>query len=141
MRLPLGALTLGGRKPLSLTTVPYFHNNGNVDRKNVLAALAGLAQDSRLDIFRLLVEQSPEGLSAGAIAERLGLANPTLSFHLKGLAHAKLVAARQEGRFIYYSANFRTMNGLMEYLTHNCCLGVTCDISCAPVIQRKRRSS
>ena len=124
-----------------LTTVPYFHENGNVDRKSVLAALAGLAQDLRLDIFRLLVEQGPEGLPAGAIAEKLRVANATLSFHLKELAHAKLVSARQDGRFVYYSANFRTMNGLMEYLTDNCCLGVTCDIACAPVTQRKRKSS
>ena len=128
--------SLGG-----LTTVPYFHENRNVDRKSALAALAGLAQDSRLDIFRLLVEQGPRGLPAGTIADKLRVANATLSFHLKELAHAKLVAARQEGRFIYYSANFRTMNGLIGYLTDNCCLGVTSDASCAPVAQRKRKNS
>ena len=74
------------------------------------------------------------------IAERLQLAGATLSFHLKELAHAQLVSARQAGRFIYYSANYQTMNGLIDYLTRNCCKGVTCDIACAPTAQRKRRS-
>jgi len=109
-------------------------------KNDVLAALAGLAQGSRLDIFRLLVEQGPEGLSAGAIAEKLDLPNATLSFHLKELTHADLVTARQAGRFIYYSANFGTMNGLVAYLTENCCRGATCDIACAPVIQRKGKT-
>ena len=109
-------------------------------KDDALAALAGLAQGSRLDIFRLLVEQGPEGLAAGAIADKLDLRNATLSFHLKELAHAKLVTGRQEGRFIYYSANFETMNGVVEYLTENCCQGATCDIACAPLIKRKRRA-
>jgi DNA-binding transcriptional ArsR family regulator len=118
-----------------------FHFNGNVEKRTVLSALAGLAQESRLDVFRLLVEHGPEGLPAGVIAERLGVANATLSFPLKELVHAKLVTARQAGRFIYYSASFRTMNGLVEYLTDNCCRGTTCDIACAPVAQRKRKVS
>jgi ArsR family transcriptional regulator len=109
-----------------------------MDKNDALTALSGLAQGSRLDIFRLLVEQGPEGLPAGAIAEKLELANATLSFHLKELTHAKLVTARQAGRFIYYSANFGTMNGLVAYLTENCCRGVTCDIACAPSIKRRR---
>ena len=74
-----------------------------MEKKSVLSALTGLAQESRLDIFRLLVEQGPEGLAAGEIAENLGLANATLSFHLKEMAHADLIRARQVGRFIYYS--------------------------------------
>lgn len=109
--------------------------------KSVVRSLAALAQETRLAIFRLLVEQGPEGLAAGEIAERLKLAGATLSFHLKELAHAELVDARQAGRFIYYSANYRTMNGLVDYLTRNCCQGATCDIACAPVAQRKRRAS
>ena len=108
---------------------------------DALSALAGLAQESRLAIFRLLVEQGPEGLPAGAIADRLGLANATLSFHLKELTHAGLVSARQAGRFIYYRANYRTMNGLVAYLTENCCGGNTCDIACAPAPQPKRKAS
>ena len=110
------------------------------DDLDAVATLAALAQETRLAIFRLLVQQGPEGLAVGEIAERLKLAGATLSFHLKELAHAKLVTARQAGRFFYYSANYRTMNGLIDYLTRNCCQGATCDIACAPAAQRKRRS-
>jgi len=109
--------------------------------KSVVRSLAALAQETRLAIFRLLVEQGPEGLAAGELADRLKLAGATLSFHLKELAHAGLVDARQAGRFIYYSANYRTMNGLLDFLTRNCCQGSTCDIACAPAAQRKRRAS
>jgi len=112
-----------------------------MEKKPALTALIGLAQETRLDIFRLLVEQGPEGMSAGEIAEKLKLANATLSFHLKELSHAGLVVARQEGRFIFYSANFTTMNGLVGYLTENCCRGATCDIACAPKSLTKRRAS
>jgi DNA-binding transcriptional ArsR family regulator len=102
-----------------------------MEKKAALAALAGLAQESRLDVFRLLVEQGADGLAAGAIAERLRLANATLSFHLKELAQARLVRARQAGRFIYYSADFRTMNDLVGYLTENCCKAGACEVACA----------
>jgi len=111
-----------------------------MERKRALLALAGLSQGSRLDIFRLLVEQGPAGLPAGLIAERLKMPNATLSFHLKELAHASLVTGRQAGRFIYYSANFTTMNGLVDYLTENCCQGA-CAVACAPIPQRKRKAS
>ena len=103
-----------------------------------LKALAALAQDTRLAIYRLLVQQGPAGLSAGAIAERLGLAGATLSFHLKELANAGMVESRQEGRFIYYSANYDQMNGLLGYLTENCCQGEGCATDCAPQPKRKR---
>jgi ArsR family transcriptional regulator, arsenate/arsenite/antimonite-responsive transcriptional repressor len=110
--------------------------------KSALKALSGLAQDTRLSIFRLLVEQGPQGLPAGEIVEQLELANATASFHLKELTHAELVTQRQAGRFIYYSANYTTMNGLIAYLTENCCKGNVCDIACAPVAaKRKRRVS
>ena len=112
-----------------------------MEKSEALAALAGLSQESRLDIFRLLVEQGPGGMSAGAIAERLRMPNATLSFHLKELAHAALLAARQEGRFIYYSANFPTVNGLIDYLTANCCKGANCAVACSPASQRKRKAS
>lgn len=105
-----------------------------------LAALTGLAQETRLAIFRLLVERGPEGLAAGAIAERLELANATLSFHLKELAHAGLITPVQAGRFIYYSANYATMNSLVAYLTENCCRGSTCDIACTPAAERRKRA-
>ena len=111
------------------------------ESRDAVEVLSALAQETRLAIFRLLVQQGPEGLAVGEIAERLHLAGATLSFHLKELAHAQLVSARQAGRFIYYSANYRTMNGLVDYLTRNCCQGATCDIACAPAPQRKRRTS
>jgi DNA-binding transcriptional ArsR family regulator len=109
--------------------------------KDALAALAGLAQETRLAVFRLLVERGPEGMPAGAIAEALGLANATLSFHLKELTHADLLSVRQAGRFIYYRANYRTMNALVAYLTENCCRGNTCDIACAPGPEPRRKAS
>src|SRR4030095_12541701 len=92
-----------------------------METKHVLTALAALAHETRLAIFRLLVETGPEGLPVGKIGERLGTASPTLSVHLKELAIADLVTMRHEGRFIYCSANFATMNGLLAYLTENCC--------------------
>jgi ArsR family transcriptional regulator, arsenate/arsenite/antimonite-responsive transcriptional repressor len=106
-----------------------------------LDALAGLAHGTRLRIFRLLVERGPEGMSPGVIAEELGLADPTLSFHLKELNRADLVSARRVGRFIHYSANYRTMNGLVAYLTENCCRGASCDIACATVRKPRRKAS
>jgi ArsR family transcriptional regulator, arsenate/arsenite/antimonite-responsive transcriptional repressor len=112
-----------------------------MEKKAALAALVGLSQESRLDIFRLLVEHGPEGLAAGAIAERLRIANATLSFHLKELSHAGLVVGRQEGRFIYYSANFTSVNALVDYLTENCCKGSSCVVACVPSPQRKRKAS
>ncbi|HET8875318.1 MAG TPA: metalloregulator ArsR/SmtB family transcription factor [Casimicrobiaceae bacterium] len=112
-----------------------------METTKALAALAGLAQDTRLRLFRLLVEHGPEGQSPGAIAEELGLADATLSFHLKELARAGLVSARRVGRFIYYSANYRTMNGLVAYLTENCCRGASCASACAPVRKPKRKAS
>lgn len=89
----------------------------------MVSALGALAQESRLDIFRLLVQRGPEGLAAGEIAERLGLPSATLSFHLAQLKHAGLVSARRESRSIIYSANYRSMNALLAYLTENCCQG------------------
>ena len=101
--------------------------------KQALAALAALAQESRLAAFRLLVEFSPDGLTAGAIAQKLGIAAPTLSFHLKELARAGLVSARQDGRHVWYRADIAAMNGLIAYLTRNCCAGsAVCDPACGP---------
>ncbi len=104
---------------------------------NVIGALAALAHGSRLGIFRLLVEQGPDGLPSGEIAARRKLANANASFHLKELERAGLVRSVPAGRFIYYAANYRTMNDLIEYLTKNCCKGTECDIACAPVAKRK----
>jgi DNA-binding transcriptional ArsR family regulator len=104
-----------------------------METKSVLTALGALSQEHRLAIFRLLVEHAPEGLSAGVIAQRLSLAPPTLSFHLKELAQAGLIASRQDGRFIWYRADLDAMNGLVGYLTENCCRASSvCDAACVP---------
>ena len=92
-------------------------------KANVIAALAALAQETRLNIFRLLVERGPKGMPAGEIGDRLKLPAPTLSFHLNQLRHTGLVASRRQSRLIIYGARFGTMNSLIEYLTENCCAG------------------
>lgn len=97
-----------------------------MDTQQVLAALTGLSQESRLATFRLLVQAGPEGLAAGKISELLDVPASSLSFHLKELSHAQLVVSRQEGRFVYYAANFTTMNGVIGFLTENCCGGKPC---------------
>ncbi|RDS82306.1 ArsR family transcriptional regulator [Dyella monticola] len=89
--------------------------------KQAIMILSALAQESRLAVYRLLIEHAPEGLAASVIAEKLGLANATLSFHLKELSHAGLVTSEQDGRFIYYTPVIEAMNGLIGYLTDNCC--------------------
>jgi DNA-binding transcriptional ArsR family regulator len=89
----------------------------------VVKALAALAQPTRLAIYRLLVARGPEGVAAGEVATKLKVAPATLSFHFKALSHAGLIDSRQDGRFIYYTANFATMNGMVAYLTENCCGG------------------
>lgn len=89
----------------------------------VVEALAALAQATRLEVYRKLVVAGPAGMAAGQLAEKLGVAPASLSFHFKTLSHAGLVESRQEGRFIYYSANFEVMSGVVDYLTENCCDG------------------
>ena len=93
-----------------------------MESKTVVATLAALAQDTRLAIYRLLVEASATGLSVGEIGAPLSIAPATLSFHLKELAHAGLVTARQEGRYVFYSANYAHMNAVMAFLNTNCCV-------------------
>ena len=92
-------------------------------------ALSALAQESRLAVFRLLVQAGHDGLPAGHIAERLGLPAPTLSFHLAQLKHAGLVHQRRDGRSLIYAANYDGMSALMSFLTENCCGGKACRVS------------
>lgn len=92
-----------------------------MELKEAASALGALAQESRLAVFRLLVQRGPRGLAAGQIAERLGIPAPTLSFHLAQLSHAGLVGSRREGRSIIYAADYAGMQGLMSYLNENCC--------------------
>ena len=110
-----------------------------MDTKHAVRALAALAQDSRLEVYRQLVQAGPVGVAAGELAERLKIPANTLSFHLKALSHSDLVHARHEGRFIYYSANYDQMNGLLGFLTDNCCGGAVC--TPAAVARRRRKSS
>ena len=91
---------------------------------NAVTALAALAQETRLSIFRLLVEAGPEGVSVGSIGQALKVPGATLSFHLKELARAGLVSSRQEKQFIYYAVDFERMAALMTFLTQNCCQGM-----------------
>lgn len=97
-----------------------------MDDKDVVAALAALAQDSRLAVYRLLVQAGPEGLAATKIADQLAIPPSSLSFHLKELTHAALVTQTKAGRSLIYAANFAAMNGLVGFLTENCCGGNTC---------------
>lgn len=97
---------------------------------NAVEALSALAQESRLAIFRLLVQAGKEGVAAGVIAEQLGIPAATLSFHLKELSRAKLVKSRSEGRYVIYSANYTEMDKLIAYLTEHCCAGDAAQ--CAP---------
>lgn len=97
-----------------------------METKDIIAALAALAQESRLAVFRLLVQAGPAGLAASRIAELLAIPPSSLSFHLKELMHADMVNQKKEGRSLIYSANFNTMNGLVAFLTDNCCGGNPC---------------
>ena len=97
-----------------------------------VTALAALAQSTRLAIYRLLVQQGPSGLAAGEIGAHLKIPPATLSFHLKELARARIIKARQDGRFIFYSADFRVMNALLAYLAENCCTTDAATAGCAP---------
>jgi DNA-binding transcriptional ArsR family regulator len=92
-----------------------------MESTSAIKSLAALAQETRLSIFRLLVEAGPDGMPVGALLESVGAAPATMSFHLKELANAGLVSARQDGRFIYYSAQFEQINDLLGFLTLNCC--------------------
>jgi DNA-binding transcriptional ArsR family regulator len=107
-----------------------------METRRAVQTLSALAQESRLAIFRLLVQAGPEGLAAGAIGEKLRLPPATLSFHLAGLTRAGLAHSRQEGRFVIYSADYAAMNALVGFLTENCCQGAACETP-----SRTRRSA
>jgi ArsR family transcriptional regulator len=95
----------------------------------VVRALGALAQESRLSVFRLLVQKGPEGLNPGQIAAKLKISPPTLSFHLKQLAAAGLIRAQPAGRHIRYCVDFKATSALVDYLTENCCQGQACEVS------------
>jgi DNA-binding transcriptional ArsR family regulator len=99
-----------------------------MENKTAVITLSALAQDSRLTIFRTLVQAGPDGMAAGKISETTGIPPSSLSFHLKEMAYAGLVNSRQESRYVYYSANFKVMNELLGFLTENCCAGIPCGV-------------
>ncbi|MDP3086146.1 MAG: metalloregulator ArsR/SmtB family transcription factor [Rubrivivax sp.] len=99
-----------------------------MNERVAVAALAALAQEARLRVFRALVGAGPEGMTPGALAAMLDIPNSTLSFHLKELVHAGLVSAEREGRNLIYRPSVEQMNDLLAYLTAHCCQGATCDL-------------
>jgi len=113
-----------------------------MEKSNAVAALAALAQDNRLDVYRLLVQAGPDGLPAGQVAAALKLAPNTLTFHFDRLRGAGLVSVRRDGRSMIYAARFEAMNALLGYLTENCCKGSK--DACVPAAEcrpgRKKRS-
>lgn len=100
--------------------------------KKAVAALGALAHETRLQLFRLLVQRGPDGLSAGIIAERLGIPPSSLTFHLQQLTHAGLITQRRLSRQLIYAADFAAMNAVVTYLTENCCGGAVCAPLCQP---------
>lgn len=98
-----------------------FDYHGTMESKEVVPILSALAQETRLDVFRLLVRAGPKGLPAGEIARRLELAAPTLSFHLRAMLHAGLVNSERSGRSLLYAANFEGLNQVVAFLAENCC--------------------
>jgi ArsR family transcriptional regulator, arsenate/arsenite/antimonite-responsive transcriptional repressor len=114
-----------------------------METSNAVAALAALAQDNRLDVFRLLVQAGPQGMAAGHIAEKLALAPNTLTFHFDRLKGAGLVTVRRDGRSMIYAARYDAMNGLIAFLTENCCQGASCtpEAACKPARAKRAKVS
>src|SRR5262252_5234207 len=115
-----------------------------MEKSVAVAALSALAQENRLDVFRLLVQAGPEGMPAGAVAQALDLAPNTLTFHFDRLRMAGLVTVRREGRSMIYAAQYEAMNALLGYLTENCCQGRSCAPAkrkaAAPIAARRREN-
>lgn len=109
-----------------------------MDGKTAVAALGALAHATRLEVYRRLVQRGPDGLSAGIIAETVGLPPSSLTFHLQQLTHAGLITQRRLSRQLIYAADFAAMNALMSYLTENCCGGAAV---CAPVCQPQKKAA
>jgi DNA-binding transcriptional ArsR family regulator len=113
-----------------------------MEKIDAVEALAALAQENRLDVYRLLVEAGPEGLAAGEVAAALKISPNTLTFHFDRLRHAALVTVRREGRSMIYAARFGTMNDLLSYLTENCCQSANnCAPACKPKSKSRRKES
>ena len=126
---------------LDMTDILEFQRSRNMESRAVILALGALAQESRLEIFRMLVKRGPEGFTPGEIAERLSIPAPTLSFHLKELQVAQLTTTRRDGRFVYYSANLDHMDKVLSFLTDNCCALASSprDSKCMPKASAARK--
>ena len=125
LHLPAGP---PGRNGTLREIATYFNYHRNMESTDAVKALAALAQESRLAVFRALVEAGPAGLTPGDLAARLCIAANTLSFHLKELSHAGLVSQERAGRNLIYRAEFARMNALLSYLSRNCCEGAICEV-------------
>ena len=125
LHLPAGP---PGRHGTLRGIVTYFNYHRNMESTDAVKALAALAQESRLAVFRALVEAGPDGLTPGDLAARLCIAANTLSFHLKELSHAGLVSQERAGRNLIYRAEFARMHALLAYLSRNCCEGAVCEV-------------
>jgi ArsR family transcriptional regulator, arsenate/arsenite/antimonite-responsive transcriptional repressor len=126
------------RGKADLTPAIQFDIRGNMEKTDAVNALAALAQDNRLDVFRLLVQAGPKGMAAGAVAEALNIPPNTLTFHFDRLRGSGLVTVRREGRSMIYAAQFDTMNSLLAFLTENCCGGEPCTPAAECMPGRKR---
>jgi ArsR family transcriptional regulator, arsenate/arsenite/antimonite-responsive transcriptional repressor len=114
-----------------------------MEKTDAAAALSALAQENRLDVYRLLVQAGPDGMAAGGVAQALGIAPNTLSFHLDRLRHAGLVSVARQGRSLIYAARYETMNNLLGYLTENCCGGkpeLCAPTACTPAKPARKRT-
>lgn len=131
------------RVDISIIVVITYEPMKATEATEAITALSALAHEHRLTIFRLLVEQGPEGLPAGVIAEKVGLAPSSLTFHLQHLTRAGLLVARRASRQIFYAADFAAMNSLVGYLTDNCCTasGASCSAECQPAVSQLKRTA
>jgi DNA-binding transcriptional ArsR family regulator len=128
-------------RPLLPGLLHPFRELPLMDLNAAVTALGALAQEHRLALFRLLVQAGDDGLPAGAIAERLGVPNSSLSFHLAQLRGAGLITQERQHRSLIYRANYPAMNGLVDYLTENCCAGADCSPAAAPTPQSQRKTA
>src|SRR5574343_868405 len=142
-----GSVEGGGGSKLAkcavLDFLQYFDNTQTMETLNAAERLAALGHESRLAIFRLLVEAGPEGVNASSIGEALGMAPATLSFHLAHLSRVGLIAGERESRFIRYSASYATMDDLIAFLTNNCCQGKAClpKTACCDTAEKRRANA
>lgn len=139
-KCPVEALDLAAARTLLPGLLLPFGEFPLMDLNAAVVALGALAQEHRLALFRLLVQAGEDGMAAGAIAEALGVPNSSLSFHLAQLRGAGLVTQERQHRSLIYRANYPAMNGLVDYLTENCCAGADCSAA-SPKLRKQRKTA